>query len=437
MRPAALLRVAPLLAALGATPVVAQTVYRLPVHGVIENGLAPYLARGFEAAEAAGASVVVLDIDTPGGRIDAAQRIVDAIRASKVRTVAWVAPRAYSAGAMVALAADEIWMREGAVLGAATPVDGSGTRAPEKIVSAMRAEFRALAEQRGYDPRLAEAMVDETVGAPGLAATGQLLTLTTQQAVSAGFAKGVAETPEALLIALGVGGASMITPDVTWAEHVVRFLTNPVVAPLLLSLGVLGVIFELKAGAFGVGALVSMASIGLFFGSHFLLGLAGWEEVLLLGLGLIFLAVEAFILPGFGVAGVLGLLALATAAVLAMLGVLPTTGDLVQAVAVLGAALFISVAVLFAWIRHLPHSTKYVGLLLHDHTASRGGYIAGAVRDDLIGKEAVAITDLRPSGAAEVEGERLDVVTEGEYLNAGARVRIVRSDGYRHIVRSA
>jgi membrane-bound serine protease (ClpP class) len=436
MRPALLFRVAPLLAACWASPAAAQTVYRIPVHGVIENGVAPYVARGLREAEAAGATLVILDLDTPGGRIDAAQRITDAVRASKVRTVAWVAPRAYSAGAMIALSAGEIWMQEGGVIGAATPVDGEGTKASEKMVSAMRAEFRALAEQRGYDPRLAESMVDESVGAPGFAAAGQLLTLSTREAIRAGFARGIAETPQALMGLTGTAGSTLVTVDISWAENVVRFLTHPTVAPLLLSLGILGIIFEIKAGAFGVGALVSMSSIGLFFGSHLILGLAGWEEVLLFGLGVIFLVVEAFILPGFGVAGILGLLALTGAFVLTMLSGLPTAGDVVQAVAVLGAALFISMAILFAWIRHLPHSQKYTGLLLHDDTASTGGYISGAVRADLVGREAVAVTDLRPAGAAVIDGERLDVVTEGEYIPVGTTVRVLRSDGYRHVVRS-
>lgn len=435
MRQAVLLRVAPLLAALWVMPAAAQTVYRLPVNGTIENGLAPYLVRGLREAEAAGASLVILDIDTPGGRVDAAERIVDAVRASKVRTVAWVAPRAYSAGAMIALSAGAIWMQEGAVLGAATPVDGGGTKAPEKYVSAMRAAFRALAEQRGYDPRLAEAMVDESVGAPGYAAPGQLLTLTTQQAIRAGFAQGVAETPEALLGALDLAGAGFVTPHVTWAEQLVRFLTHPVVAPLLLSLGVLGIVFEIKAGAFGIGALVSLASIGLFFGSHLLLGLAGWEEVLLLGLGLILLSVEVFILPGFGIAGVLGLAAVSGAAVLAMLGALPTGADVLQAVLVLGAGMVISAALLFAWLRHLPSSARGSGLLLREGIGAKEGYRSGAVRTELVDRQATALTDLRPAGIADVEGERVDVVTEGGYIKAGTLVRIVRSDGYRHVVR--
>ena len=157
------------LLAAGARPAPAQSplVYRLTVSGVVENGLAPYIARGLREAAAAGAAAVYLDIDTPGGRIDAAERIVDAVTSSSVPVYAFVNPRAYSAGALIALSAKGIYMRPGAVLGAATPVDGSGVKASEKLVSAMRGEFRALAEARGLDPRIAEAMVDERVEIPG------------------------------------------------------------------------------------------------------------------------------------------------------------------------------------------------------------------------------------------------------------------------------
>src|SRR5690606_30847430 len=152
-------------------PVAAQdaAVYRIPVTGTIENGLAPYVARSLQLAASEGASLVVLDIDTPGGRVDAAERIVDAVRNSPVKVVAFVNPRAWSAGAMIALSASEIWIVPGGALGAATPIDGSGTKASEKMVSAMRAEFRALAELRGRNPAIAEGMVDESLGAEGVA----------------------------------------------------------------------------------------------------------------------------------------------------------------------------------------------------------------------------------------------------------------------------
>jgi membrane-bound serine protease (ClpP class) len=207
------------------------------------------------------------------------------------------------------------------------------------------------------------------------------------------------------------------------------------VSPLLLSLGVLGLMFEIKTGAFGLGGLISLASLGLFFGSSFLLGLAGWEELLLLGLGMIAIAVEVLVLPGFGVAGVLGIVAVAAAIVLAMVGAAPTTADLVQALAVLSASLVITAALAYAWLRHLPNSGRFSGLFLRGGMARTEGYISAAPREDLVGREGVALTDLRPAGTARIGSERVDVVTEGEYVAQGSPVRVIRSEGYRHVVR--
>src|SRR5512134_2327967 len=302
----------------------AQVVYRVPVQGTIENGLAPFVARALAEAREAGAAAVVLDIDTPGGRIDAAERIVDAVRRSEVPVHAWVHPRAFSAGAFIALAARQIWIEPGGVIGAATPVGGQGEKLPEKYVSAMRAEFRALAEANGLDPRIAEGMVDETIDIPGVKPAGQLLTLSTSEALKVGFAKGEVRDLDGVLAAVDLGGAQVVSMSPNWAELVVRFLTNPLVSPMLLSLGMLGLIFEIKSGAFGLGGLVSLASLGLFFGSHLLLGLAGWEEVLLLGIGLIALGVEVFLLPGFGVAGIVGIVLITGSMLLSLIGAGPT-----------------------------------------------------------------------------------------------------------------
>ena len=413
----------------------APTVYRIPVTGIVENGLAPYIARSIREAEAAGAKAAYLDIDTPGGRIDAAERISDALRNARIPVYAYVNPRALSAGALIAMSTNGIYMRPGAVLGAATPVDGQGVKASEKLVSAMRAEFRAVAEQRGLDPRLAEAMVDENVEIPGVVKKGQLLTLSTREAVRLRFAKGEIGDEPALLKAIGVPDAQVISTAPNWAEGIVRFLTNPLVAPLLLSLGILGLVFEIKTGAFGLGGLISLASLGLFFGSSLILGLAGWEEILLLGLGLLALAVELFIIPGFGIAGIVGIVAIVGAMVLAMIGALPTSGDIAQALAVLGASLFITAAVIYAWVRHLPNSGRFRGLLLQGAVHRSEGFVSAPSRGDLLGVDGVAVTDLRPSGTAQVGDERLDVVTEGGFIPAGTRVRIVQSDGYRHVVR--
>ena len=240
----------------------------------------------------------------------------------------------------------------------------------------------------------------------------------------------------ALLEAIGHPDAQVVTTEPNWAEGIVRFLTNPLVAPLLLSLGILGLVFEIKTGAFGLGGILSLVSLGLFFGSSFILGLAGWEEVLLLGLGAIALAVEVFVLPGFGVAGVLGTLAIVASMVLAMMGAHPTSGDVAQALAVLGASLFITLAVIYAWLRHLPNSGRFSGLLLRGRGPQVPGLRVRAEPGRPGGRDGVAVTDLRPSGTARVGEERLDVVTEGEYVPQGSRVQVVQSDGYRHVVRA-
>lgn len=423
-------------ASAGAFPVSAQDlVYRIPVSGVIELGLAPYVARAVREAEAAGATAIYLDLDTPGGRIDAAQKITDAVRSTDLPVYAFVNPRAYSAGAMIALATDGIYMRAGAVIGAATPVDGQGTKASEKMVSAMRAEFRALAEEQGLNPEVAEAMVDESIAIPGVVEEGKLLTLSTAEAVELGFARSQVLDEAELLTQIGQADAQVVTPGINWAERLVRFLTSPLVQPLLLSLGMLGLVFEIKSGGFGLGGVVSLGALGLFFGSNLLLGLAGTEEFILLAAAIIALGIEIFVLPGFGIAGILGLLLLGAAFVLAMVGNVPTMADFTQAVAVVVASVVITIAVVFAWLRHLPSSNRFKGLLLKRELDQASGFISAPERNDLVGQIGVALTDLRPAGTITIGEERLDAVTEGEFLQQGQRVKVMRSDGYRHVVR--
>src|SRR3954451_1303184 len=228
---------------------------------------------------------------------------------------------------------------------------------------------------------------------------------------------------------------ALLQLDSTGADGLLRFLTNPLVSPVLLSVGILGLILEIKAGAFGLGGLLSLISLGLFFASSFMLGLAGWQEVLLLGFGLIALAVEAFIIPGFGIAGIVGILAVTASVLLALVGSHPTSGDVAQALAVLGASLFITAAVTYAWLRHLPNSGRFSGLLLKGAGHRSEGFTTALSRPELVGRSGIALTDLRPSGAARIGEERLDVVTEGEYVSRGSLVELVRSDGYRHVVR--
>jgi membrane-bound serine protease (ClpP class) len=424
--------------AFAAPAVVAQEsprVVRVPVKGTVELGLAPFVARSLDEAAASGATLVVLDIDTPGGRIDAAWQIMDAVRESPVAVVAWVNHRALSAGALIALAADRTWMRPGSTIGAATPVDGEGRRASEKMVSAMRSEFRALAEERGFDPAIGEAMVDESVAIPGVVDEGKLLTLTTDEAVSLGVASGTADGWPALLAAEGLPGAETIGAAPNWAERLVRLLTHPAFAPLLLSLGFLGLLVEIKTPTFGLAGGVGLLCLAAFFGAHWLVNLAGLEELLLLGTGVALVALEVLVIPGVGIAGFLGGLAIMASVTLSMLGSFPTVNDVIGALGILAVSL-IAVGLL-AWgiLRHLPHSRSMTGIFLNRSTSRETGYLSAPDRSDLLGQRGIAATDLRPSGTALIGEERLDVVTEGPWIEQGSAVVVVRSGGSTLVVR--
>ena len=412
------------------------TVYRVPVNGVIELGLAPFIERSIREAESADAVALVLDIDTPGGRVDAAERITDALSDAAIPVHAYINRRAFSAGAMISLAADEIHMRPGAVIGAATPVVGSGERAPEKIVSAMRSTMRALAEARGLDPRVAEAMVDEDIEIPGVVEAGKLLTLTTEEAVELGWARAV-EDWEALMLAIGAAGAPVQDANVNWAERVVRFFTHPAVAPLLLSLGFLGLIVEVQSPGLGLAGAVGLFALSLFFGSHLLIGLAGLEGLILFVAGLVLIALEVFLVPGVGVLGFLGAAGVLGGLYMSLLGELPTAGDFGRGAGILSTSILIVLVASWYFVRRLPSNRRLgrLGVFLRSETARATGYASAVRREELVGRPGIAATDLRPSGTGVFGGERIDVVSEAEWVQKGTAIQVVASEGYRHVVR--
>jgi membrane-bound serine protease (ClpP class) len=422
------------------SPAEAQTsdaVYRVQVTGVVELGLAPFIERSLEEAAAAGAVALVLDMDTPGGRVDAAERISDALTDASVPVYTFVNRRAYSAGALIALSTDRIYMRPGSVIGAATPVDGAGTKASEKIVSAMRSQMRALAENAGLDPEVAAAMVDEDVQIDGIIEEGKLLTLTTTEAVAVGYAEEVVDF-EAFLAELGHEGATVVTVQANWAERVVRFFSNPVVAPFLLTLGFLGLVTEVKTPTFGMAGAAGVLSLSLFFGSHMIIGLAGLEDLLIFGAGLALVGVEVLLIPGFGLFGLLGGVGILAGLYLSLLGGLPVSEDFTQAGLVLSTTILLIAVSAWVMIRTLPNSSRWAksGIFLFDRTDRDIGYESAESRSDLIDVVGKAITDLRPSGTALFGDERIDVVSESEWITEGTQVKVVSAEGYRHVVRA-
>jgi membrane-bound serine protease (ClpP class) len=373
--------------------------------------------------------------------VDAAVRIRDALLRTRVRTVAFINKRAISAGALISLAAETIIMADGGTIGAATPVTmgepgGPAQPVAEKSVSYVRKEFRATAEARKRPPLIAEAMVDTDVEIPGVIDKGKLLTLTTDGALQHGVADARANSIEAVLEFLELSDADVRFASQTWAETLVRFLTHPVVSSLLLTLGLLGLVVELQTPGLGVAGVLGVTSLALFFWGHWLVQLAGWEELLLVGAGFVLLGLELFITPGFGVLGALGLMALLGGFGLSLVGAGATWQVIVMAAGRVVLSLLLAIAVALAMLRVLPRLPLGRRLVLETEMAADAGYASAPERDRRwLGQHGTAASPLRPAGLANLAGERVDVVSEGEFIDTGEPIEVIRVDGNRIVVR--
>src|SRR5918995_6579332 len=356
-----------------------SAVYVLPIEGMIDLGLAPFVERVLREATDAGAAAVVLDINTFGGRVDAAVVIRDALLNSRVQTVAFINKRAISAGALIALATEKIVMGDGGTIGAATPVQMGQPGAPaqpveEKTVSYVRKEFRATAEARKRPPLIAEAMVDADVEIPDLIEKGKLLPLTTDEALKHKIAEFRADAMPEVLNQVGLAGAEVRRASPNWAENFVRFLTHPVISSLLLTIGMLGIILEIRTPGFGVPGVLGIASIALFFWGHWLVQLAGWEEILLVLSGVVLLAAEIFVIPGFGVAGVLGIAALLSGLSLSLIGGGATWDFILKAQGRVIFSLLLALVGSLVLLRFLPRLPFGKRLILQTGLAAGEGY---------------------------------------------------------------
>ncbi len=412
------------------------TVVVVSVDGVIDLGLSPLVARAVEEARARDAAALVLDINTFGGRVDAAVAIRDVLVNAPVRSVAFVNQRAISAGALIALACDTIVMVPGGTIGAAAPVTGTAEPAGEKALSYVRKEFRATAEIRGRPTAFAEAMVDESVEIAGVVAAGKLLTLTASEALEHGVSDHTAATLDAALAAAGLAGARVASLEPTWAEAVVRFLTHPVISSLLMTIGLLGLIVEIRTPGVGVPGLVGVLSLGLFFWGHWIVQLAGWEEVLLVAVGLALIAVEILVLPGVTVAGLAGVVALVAGLALALVGAGATMASVVTALGRVAMAILVALAAGFLLLRLLPRLPFGRQLVLTTELPPEGGYVSPPPADrSWLGRTGIASSPLRPAGIAEIDGTRVDVVSDGAFIDPGTAVEVIRVDGNRIVVR--
>ena len=417
-----------------------KIIYSVPIKGDIDMGLPYYLERVIKEAENDSAKYIIFTIDTFGGRVDAATKIKDAILNTKIPTIAFINKRAISAGALISLSCDSIYMTSGGTIGAATAVDGSGKKTSEKVISYMREEMSSTAEANNKSREIASAMVDDEIEIEFLVTKSgdtltskeisgfkeyKLITLSTGHAVELGIADLEINSLKEILSYLEIPNAKIIKNSTNWSEKIVRFFTSPTVAPLLMSLGFLGLMFEIKSPGFGVPGIAGLLCLGLFFGSHLLVGLADMTEILILVLGILFILAEVFIVPGFGITGIGGIGLLLFGLFLILLGEYPLESDYNNAFWGLNIGLLGSVFAILMFFKFIIKSKIYQKVIPIKNQKKSDGFSISVGYEDLIGKIGLTKTALRPVGIMSFSNKEYYCRSNGNFIEPNIEVKVI------------
>jgi membrane-bound serine protease (ClpP class) len=404
------------------------------VQGEIQPVSADLLKKQLERAQTENRPLIVIEIETPGGRVDSAIAMSDAIIASKVPTLA-VVRNAFSAGALIAMSAEQLAMLPASEIGAALPITGSGQALEgdvgEKINSAVRGKFRSVAEARGRNKDAAEGMVNPNQVVPGLKEKGEILTLTAPEAVKNNVADFTANSIEDAVKQAGYGNLRLDKYELTTAEQIGTFLTNPIVAGILLAIGIVGILIELFHPGVAAPGIIGGLALAAYFAGNLLIGSGNTVAFLLLIAGFLLLAAELIVIPGSTIVGLLGAGSILASIYLQFGQSFPIVAGTATIVGGLGLALAL-------W--RLPQSTLlqrsiFLNTSLAGTTGAAVSSSTTSTPSNLVGRYGTAISDLRPSGVANIEGERMDVVSDGEFINSGSSLEVVRVEGRRVLVK--
>ena len=405
-----------------------KLVYVIPIENEVEKGLEAFLRRTTREAIDAGADHIIFEINTPGGSVDAADGIGQIMQDISIPTTAYIRSRALSAGSYIALFADTIYMNPQATMGASSIITTDGNAADAKAQSYWREAMGSAAEAGGRDRIYAEAMADASIDLPEYnAPEGQFLTLGPTVAIEIGYSEGTVNNRAELLELLQLSDATIVDAEITFAESVARFLTNSLVVSILLTLAGLGLVVELYSPGFGFAGSISLASLALFFYGHAVAGLAGLEVLVLLVLGIGLIIAEFFvpggILGGIGVLSIIGSLFFATDDIFAM-GLSVLTALMITIAA--AVILYKRIGLQKGFLRHI---------ILSDQETTERGYVSVKNRKELVGLKGKTLTPLRPSGTGLFDGNRIDIVSEGNFIKDGKTVEIVEVSGSRVVVK--
>ncbi len=400
---------------------------------------------GLQEARDVNADIVLVHMNTYGGLVDAADSIRTALLNFPKPVWVFIDNNAASAGALISIACDSIYMRKGANIGASTVVTETQEAAPDKYQSYMRSMMRSTAQAQGRDPMIAEAMVDPDVYIEGVVDSGKVLTFTTEEAIAHGYCEGQAESIEEIIQRNGIAEYEIVRQEISALDKFIGFLINPVISGLLIMLIIGGIYFEMQSPGIGFALLVAIVAALLYFAPLYIEGLANNWEILIFIIGIGLLAVEIFVIPGFGVAGVSGIVLIVGGLTLSLVGNVGLSMPDGDYTPVARSFALVSISILIALVGSFYLSTKLVKvkvggstLGLSEELRSSDGYSASeSTYKELVGKTGVALTILRPAGKIEIDGEQYDATAQIGYIEKGENIRIVAYENMQLIVRKA
>ena len=379
--------------------------------------------------------LVIIEMDTYGGAVNDADDIRTRILDFNKPIYVWINKDAASAGALISIACDSIYMSSGASIGAATVVSGDGTQAPDKYQSYMRSIMRSTAEAKGRDPKIAEAMVDQDIKVDSISQEGKVITFSTKEAIEFGFCDAELNSIDEIMNRQNINNYEIVKFDIGSTENIISFFLNPIISSILILLIIGGLYFELQTPGVGFPIIASIAALVLYLIPYYLNGIAENWEIVLFFIGVVLIALEVFVIPGFGIFGIIGLFTSISALILIMLNndmfdfTFVVSKDIVNAsLSVLISVFAFGILILFGGIRFTDsHAFKKISLA--ETQNSDLGYVSKKYSDNLIGKNGKAFTVLRPSGKILINDEIYDATSSGEFIEKNTKVKIISNEG--------
>lgn len=397
-------------------------VYVVPIKGEINKVTYNYLKTTLKDIESHSPSAIIFEIDTYGGLIDQAEKIKNLIIDLKTPTISFVNNKAESAGVLITISSENVVMAESSTIGSAETIPNT-----EKVLSMWKSFLRDTAQLRGRDPKIIEAMADTDIYIEGISEKSKLLNLTSREALEHGVADFISSDYEAILSHFHIPYNNIVQVEEKTELKLAKILANPYMSTLLLTIGLVGMVIEIFTPGFGIGGTISIIAFGLFFGGNIIAGNSQWTSLVIFVTGLILLVVEA-IAPGFGLPGISGIILLTVGIILAM-------GSLTTALVSLSIAIIITAIITVLLIKLGYKSPLLNNIVLTTHQKDEKGYLSSKPKDEYLGKEGVTISGLRPSGIIDIDGKRLDALSDGSFIPKEAHIKVVRVEGSKIIVR--